>query len=777
MFRVLRQLALLALPLLAVIPGTAAAGGPGDTGNVFLEVRVEDMDGLWAFVDEWSAAGARLPHIYPPDVVIGDVPEDLEGAIAADPRVVRIHRKPARPAGHGKAAARRNLLARSWNEERLPVGLPPSAKTIPFADGLLPHPDVESGRAPKGADGEPKTYGSAYGASFWQTSEIFLGRISVGVIMADSPGFAYSEDDVVNVLAAVRGCMDYWETEVDYLGVRFVYDIQSGVDCSYAFANNHPQRDEDLWVHEIMNGLGYYWSPKGDPWEPVYEYVDTLRTRFGTEWGTCLFIPDAPNFAGSIAYARHGGPYAVCPSGVQKEGNRLVAGSVWLSHLLIHEFAHLFWALDEYAPGSAFGTAARCDARAGYHDVVNHNSLFNGGICFVRQRVSCCMDIPGANVCGFTLGQMGLLDEDEDDIPDIADTDPYVSVDPLPDTVTTIYPVISGVAAEMAEYNHIRRNGELSPKITFNTIEHVLYRIDTTTDGEGLPLWYSADPEGGYHSADPTFVNYSFLPDSLYGGHHYVTVRAVNSVGNTTGPYYPDKTIELYVKAIALHEFEAEPDYDGRVRLSYRIRGGALGADATVYRKAGDGTEEVFRTFVLEDESREEFYDEGAIPGKAYSYRLEASALGLTWNWTTELVSPSPIRKGSYLSFATPNPFRTETVISYLVPRGFPLDQTAIDGKPDGEDALPNPNVGESPRFAGEGSVEYEITRVELDIFNVAGRLVKSFPHVHSYEGFHPDPVIWDGRDDSGRDVPPGVYFVRMKAADLKETRKIVRLR
>lgn len=777
MSRRLRRSFPLCILLISLHAAGAGASGPGDTGDAFLELRVADMDDLWKFVEEWNAAGARLPHIYPPDVVIGDVPPELEGAMAADPRVLRIHRKPARLAGAGKEGERRSLLARSWNEESPPGEIPPSAKAAPFEDALLPHPDVGERPPPKRADGGSKIYGSAYGANFWQTSEIFLGRIAVGVILPDTPGFSHSENDKVNILAAVRGCMEWWVTQVGYIGVRFVYDVHSDVDCSYTFANNFPQRDEDLWTHEIMNALGYTWSPKGDPWEPVYEYVDTLRTRFRTEWGTCLFIPNAPSFAGSIAYARHGGPYLVSPSGVQKEGNRLVAGVVWLSHLLIHEFAHLFWALDEYPPGTAYGSAARCDARAGYHNGVNHNSRFNNGLCWVQQRVPCCMDEPGPNVCAYTLAQMGLRDLDEDNIPDIADTDPFISVDPLPDTVTTIYPVISGVAAEMAEYNHIYRAGELSPKITFNTIEHVLYRIDTKTDGEGDPLWYLADPEGGWNSDDPTVVDYSFRPDSLYGGRHYVTVRAVNSAGNTTGPYYPDKTIELYVKAIALHEFEAEPDFDGRVRLSYRIRGGALGAEATVYRTAGDGTEEVFRTFVLEDESRVEFHDEGAVPGEAYSYRLEATALGLTWNWSTGIVSPSPIRRGSHLSVATPNPFASETVISYLVPRGHPLDQSAIDGKPDDDDQVPNPNVGESPRFAAQGSVVYEITRIELDIFNVAGRLVRSFPHVHAYEGFYPSPVVWDGTDDSGRDLPPGVYLLRMKAAGLTETRKIVKLR
>jgi hypothetical protein len=36
--------------------------------------------------------------------------------------------------------------------------------------------------------------------------------------------------------------------------------------------------------------------------------------------------------------------------------------------------------------------------------------------------------------------------------------------------------------------------------------------------------------------------------------------------------------------------------------------------------------------------------------------------------------------------------------------------------------------------------------------------------------------VEWDGRDSSGRRLPPGVYFVRMKIENLSLSRKVVLL-
>ncbi len=37
--------------------------------------------------------------------------------------------------------------------------------------------------------------------------------------------------------------------------------------------------------------------------------------------------------------------------------------------------------------------------------------------------------------------------------------------------------------------------------------------------------------------------------------------------------------------------------------------------------------------------------------------------------------------------------------------------------------------------------------------------------------------IIWDGRDDKGKEVSSGVYFYQLKAGDYKNTEKMVLLR
>lgn len=59
-----------------------------------------------------------------------------------------------------------------------------------------------------------------------------------------------------------------------------------------------------------------------------------------------------------------------------------------------------------------------------------------------------------------------------------------------------------------------------------------------------------------------------------------------------------------------------------------------------------------------------------------------------------------------------------------------------------------------------------------LSIFDASGRKVRGFSEM----SLEDRSVEWDGRDSSGRRLPPGVYFVRLKIEDLSLSRKVVLL-
>jgi len=62
-----------------------------------------------------------------------------------------------------------------------------------------------------------------------------------------------------------------------------------------------------------------------------------------------------------------------------------------------------------------------------------------------------------------------------------------------------------------------------------------------------------------------------------------------------------------------------------------------------------------------------------------------------------------------------------------------------------------------------------------LEIFDVAGRVVKSFEIMEKVPGSV--RFVWDGRDDSGRGVPSGVYFCRLQAGDFSRAVKMLKLK
>lgn len=113
----------------------------------------------------------------------------------------------------------------------------------------------------------------------------------------------------------------------------------------------------------------------------------------------------------------------------------------------------------------------------------------------------------------------------------------------------------------------------------------------------------------------------------------------------------------------------------------------------------------------------------------------------------------------------------------YLVAIGTPGEPPAPGAAPFAADpragALlafsPNPAAPRTTlRFrapAGGGAVR-------LTIHDVAGRLVRALTNGGELRG--DQQVEWDGRDDDGRSLPPGLYFARLAGDGVLDTRKLV---
>jgi hypothetical protein len=63
-------------------------------------------------------------------------------------------------------------------------------------------------------------------------------------------------------------------------------------------------------------------------------------------------------------------------------------------------------------------------------------------------------------------------------------------------------------------------------------------------------------------------------------------------------------------------------------------------------------------------------------------------------------------------------------------------------------------------------------TRVRLNVYNVAGQLVRSVKDGVEKPGAY--QASWDGKDQNGRRVSSGVYLYRMEAGEFQKTMKLV---
>jgi aminopeptidase N len=100
------------------------------------------------------------------------------------------------------------------------------------------------------------------------------------------------------------------------------------------------------------------------------------------------------------------------------------------------------------------------------------------------------------------------------------------------------------------------------------------------------------------------------------------------------------------------------------------------------------------------------------------------------------------------------------------VERGTPIESAALLGP-----VLPYP-------VRDEATLAYEVpigSRFDLDLFDAQGRRVRQMVRDDARPGLH--WFRWDARNDNGKPVPVGVYFLRASTGAREETRKLVVVR
>ena len=69
-------------------------------------------------------------------------------------------------------------------------------------------------------------------------------------------------------------------------------------------------------------------------------------------------------------------------------------------------------------------------------------------------------------------------------------------------------------------------------------------------------------------------------------------------------------------------------------------------------------------------------------------------------------------------------------------------------------------------------TISKQMKQADLYIFSVSGALVSTFTNIKTENGI--GTIVWDGKDNSGKQVNSGIYFCKIKAGKFSETRKII---
>jgi hypothetical protein len=108
----------------------------------------------------------------------------------------------------------------------------------------------------------------------------------------------------------------------------------------------------------------------------------------------------------------------------------------------------------------------------------------------------------------------------------------------------------------------------------------------------------------------------------------------------------------------------------------------------------------------------------------------------------------------------------------------FSSSNSAVDTEEDNKTFHSNLFQNYPNPFNSSSIITYEIERgenVTLKIYDILGREVRELINTSQKPDYY--KVIWDGRNNSGKEVSSGIYFYQLRAGNYKQTRKLILLK
>lgn len=712
-------------------------------------------------LDRLHAKGIEVPvAVAGAGCVVIDSPQ-LDAAIAAEPGVASVHRSAiADAAARSNSPAGEGLL--TWWNHGFEVPVLEDSPHGAYSDGEICTGAVtleEAIRARGIASrcSAPPGSGRVHFAS---------GKAVVNLIYPESDGVASIEDwtsaQMAQVEAELVRALGWWNLKSSG-SLTFILVNHGPVNTPYE-PGNMLMSDEELYLAGCMHSLGY----DGDcAYSELDQFNEAMRAQYRGNWAFTQVVIHANEFIGSqaLAYAYLGGPLTVALS-----GNRQLGPSK-LDRVMAHEIGHIFQALDEYSGG-----CGGCTERSGYLDERNGNCVLcplQTGKCVMRgssEYGELEMEEMETRIhpCIYTQGQVGLRDANQNGILDVRETIPETELHTdLPDTVfATRNVTLLGKAWDMPYASAPPR---YSNPVTLNLLANVTFSIDGRA-------WLNAHPLDGLWSEQEEDFEIS-LPE-VGGGKHKLYVRGVNSISKED----PSPVrIDFFVYDVILHGELSVVQEDASLVVKWRINGEDFGSTYTLLRRTEDEAEAVVAVIPSRNtlSPRYTYFDENIEPAREYTYRLEVDipgkgrkALG-SGRGKTYLAEPPP----GHIVTLSPNPTRGTILITVTVPRAIRNGS----GPPPGDDG--GSHIPLSPWLRDDddpppGPIEDPLLwrEVHLSLYDVAGRRVRDLGVTRQLELTRFN-VWWDGANEKGVRVPPGVYFLRTDIGETLETNRVTVVR